>query len=246
MQQTYSLYTAEDQQTWQLLFERQILNLQDKACKEVLECLEEMKPALHGDAIPRFEALDQLLLAKTGWSIEVVKGLIPADEFFELLAQKRFCSSTWLRAKSQLDYLEEPDMFHDIFGHIPLLMNPKYADFIQKIGILGVRFGEFPEAVAMLEKLYWFTIEFGMVREAGKRRIYGAGILSSFLEAKEVMGEGVRIKPFELEDVLFRNFRKDELQGLYVEIASMGHLYGILTAVEGELMARFEPVAVSA
>lgn len=242
MRQHYDRYTAEDQQTWRLLFERQIDNLQDKACGEVLECLEEMKAVMRPDAIPRFEELDQLLLAKTGWSIEVVAGLIPADEFFALLAQKRFCSSTWLRSLAQLDYLEEPDMFHDIFGHIPLLMNPAYADFIQRIGQLGVEFAAFPEAVAMLEKLYWFTIEFGLVREKEGLRIYGAGILSSFLEAKEVMGTGVTVKPFNLQDVMFREFRKDELQGLYVEVESMETLFGELDEVEAQLKQRFQLV----
>lgn len=239
MTQNYSRYTAEDQQTWNLLFERQILNLQDKACREVLYCLEEMAPVLNGQAIPRFEELNTTLKAKTGWSIEVVKGLIPTDEFFQLLANRKFCSSTWLRAQDQLDYLEEPDMFHDIFGHIPLIMDPQYADFMQQIGDLGVKFAAFPEAVAMLEKLYWFTIEFGMVREKGQLRIYGAGILSSFLEAKEVVGGTVKVKPFSLEEVMFREFRKDELQGWYVEVPSMEMLYDVLAEVEQQLVWRF-------
>ena len=121
MKQHYDNYSETDHNVWQTLFERQTNNLQDKACQDYLDCLQILSPVLHANRIPDFDELDEVLGNQTGWTIEVVPGHIPVRDFFALLAQKKFPSSTWLRSMDQLDYLEEPDMFHDIYGHIPLL-----------------------------------------------------------------------------------------------------------------------------
>jgi phenylalanine-4-hydroxylase len=137
MIQQYDKYKQEDHAVWKILFDRQVDNLQDKASSMYMNSLNTMSTVLNAKQIPDFRRLDDFLLAKTGWSIEVVKGLIPVDDFFELLSNKRFPSSTWLRSRAQLDYLEEPDMFHDIFGHVPLLINEEYSDLMHQIGKLS-------------------------------------------------------------------------------------------------------------
>ena len=233
MIQHYDQYTSENHEIWGLLFARQEQNLQDKACSEYLESLRNLKSVHHDQAIPEFRELSGMLWASTGWSIEVVKGLIPVDEFFELLSRRRFCSSTWIRRRDQLDYLEEPDMFHDIFGHIPLLANATYADFMQQFGALGVKYQHAPEAVIMLERLYWFTIEFGLIMEDGAPKIYGAGIASSYGEAKQIFEpDAITVHPFDIEAIMLKPFRKDVMQTEYFAIESFQQLWESLGKAE--------------
>ena len=233
MGQNYQNYSREDHQVWNILFERQVQNLQGKAAKPYLDCLEKAKSVLHAEAIPNFEHLNPFLSAETGWTIEVVKGLIPVEEFFALLAVRKFPSSTWLRSMAQLDYLEEPDMFHDIFGHVPLLFHAEYADFMQRFGELGLHCLDDAEQVAALERLYWFTIEFGLCKENGQTRIYGAGILSSYGEAKAIFEKTAHeARPFRLEEVLNHQFRKDVLQSVYYILSDFNTLFSTI-----ELMA---------
>lgn len=230
MKQNYSNYTKEDQDVWHILFERQMKNLRDKACHEYLDCLHEMSSVLNGKNIPKFSKLNAILSNKTGWSIEVVPGLIPVDDFFKLLAQKKFCSSTWLRKKSQLDYLEEPDMFHDIFGHIPLFMNEVFADFVHRFGLLGVKHLNNPAILTQLQRLYWFTIEFGLFNQ--KNCIYGAGIISSFGESNHIFNDKIEVFPFNIKKVLNQNFINSEIQQLYFSIESFDELYNSISEVE--------------
>lgn len=233
MIQQYDQYSPENHEIWGLLFDRQEQNLQDKASAQYLESLNELKSVHHAQAIPEFRALSGKLWATTGWTIEVVKGLIPVDEFFELLSRRRFCSSTWIRRRDQLDYLEEPDMFHDIFGHIPLLTNPTYADFMQQFGALGVKFQHSPEAVVMLERLYWFTIEFGLIMEESIPKIYGAGIASSYGEAKQIFEpDAITVHPFDIDRIMLKPFRKDVMQTEYFAIESFQQLWESLEKAE--------------
>lgn len=232
MRQEYEHYTAENHGTWNLLFDRQVDNLQNKACTDYLLCLQEMQSSLHGQQVPVFKDLDRQLWKATGWTIEVVPGLIPVTDFFELLARRRFCSSTWIRRRDQLDYLEEPDMFHDIFGHVPLLMHPTYADFMQQIGALGVKYAGNRDIEDQLERLYWFTIEFGLLRERGQHRIYGAGILSSYGEAKHVFDPAVEVRLFDIEEIMHMEFRKDEIQSKYYLVKSFKELFASLDTIE--------------
>ncbi len=224
MKQQFENYTAEDFKVWKTLFERQAKNLKDKSCKEYLDCLNELKPVLNSESIPRFEELNRVLTNQTGWTIEVVPGLIPVADFFELLSKKKFCSSTWLRSMKQLDYLEEPDMFHDIFGHIPLFMNKAYGDFAQKMGQIGMRFKDSEEVLIELQRIYWFTIEFGLLK-GNKPMIYGAGIMSSFGETNFVYESGVEIIPFTIEEVVKTYFCNSEIQTKYFLLDSFEDLY---------------------
>lgn len=224
MKQHMSAYTAQDQLVWKTLFERQFANLQGKVSDAYLTALQEMSSVMHAHKIPDFREIDDWFSARTGWKMEVVPGLIPVDAFFRLLAQKRFCSSTWLRSMEQLDYLEEPDMFHDTFGHVPLLANPVFSDFMQTFGELGCQILNEPEKLASLQRLYWFTIEFGMI-SGTQPLIYGAGIISSFGETNRAVSTAVEHKPFVLDEVLEMPFRTDVVQEHYVCIPHFEQLF---------------------
>ena len=237
MQQNYEAYQAKDQAVWQLLFKRQWENLEDKAVPELWPALKAAQSALNGQAIPNFKALSPLLQKEQNFSIELVSGLIPVEEFFALLAQRRFPSSCWLRKMEELDYLGEPDMFHDTFGHIPLLFNAQYADFMQEFGRIGLQVAHLPQAVAALERLYWFTIEFGVCQNTQGRAIYGAGILSSFGESVQVhKGQNCEFRPFVLESVLKHHFHKHEMQSVYYYLDNFQSLFGLLKSVEQRLL----------
>lgn len=232
MIQQYDKYKQEDHQVWKILFERQVENLQDKASSMYIDCLNNMSSVLNAKHIPDFRKLDDFLLAKTGWSIEVVKGLIPVDDFFELLSNKRFPSSTWLRSRAQLDYLEEPDMFHDIFGHVPLLIHEEYSDLMHQIGKLSKTRKYDKEFVRIMERFYWFTIEFGLIQEKGQRKIYGAGIISSFGESKAIYSPDVRVRPFSIYEVVNHDFTKSEMQQEYFEVDSIAQIRDDLSYFE--------------
>lgn len=224
MKQEFNNYTSSDHKVWQTLFSRQIENLQNKACKEYLSALNEMKEALNPSKIANFNDLNKYFNERTKWNIQCVPGLIPVDEFFELLAQKKFCSSTWLRTPENLDYLEEPDMFHDIFGHIPLLSDDTYSAFIHEFGKLGMSIINNKEKLLMLQRLYWFSIEFGLIQQNGVK-IYGAGILSSYGESIECLSTKVTTKTFDIDEIIQKEFHTDQIQTEYYIIDSFEQLF---------------------
>jgi phenylalanine-4-hydroxylase len=226
----WNQYTADDHEVWGLLATRQWANLQTKAWSSYLTQLEAV--GMPVDQVPKFSALEERLGSATGWSIEIVDGIIPVDQFLRLLSRRRFCSSTWLRARHQLDYLEEPDMFHDIFGHIPLLMDPEYAEFIRRFGEMGSRWTADRRALLLLERVYWFTIEFGLIREKGDLRILGAGILSSFGESNHVFDDEVELRPYSVEGVLYQPFHNNEVQQLYFVVEHPSDLWRSLERTE--------------
>lgn len=238
MEQLYDRYTAEHQEVWRRLFERQTVNLDDKAATAYLDCLRRMEPVLHASRIPRIAELNVVLQRRSGWSIHIVPGLIPAVDFLGLLSERRFCSSTWLRSLSQLDYLEEPDMFHDIYGHVPLFYDHRYSEFLCRVGELGRRYGHSEQAIATLERFYWFTIEFGLVREQGAMKLYGAGLMSSYGEASSVFTSSPVLRPFDLREIAGHSFVKSEMQHEYFVLSSFAQLYESLPELESLLEAQ--------
>ena len=216
--QHWEAYSVDQHDTWRRLYARQVANLADKASPLYLDSLEAMTLTLTQNEVPKIAAMESLLQATTGWSLTVVPGLIPVEDFFNLLAQKRFCTSTWVRRPDQLDYIEEPDMFHDTFGHIPPLMNGDFAAFMQRFGEVGsalVEAGE-DEAVLGLQRLYWYFVEFGFVRGAsGDPELLGAGIMSSFGETNHAWSLRESLRPFVLEEVMNTPFRTDVIQTEY-------------------------------
>lgn len=240
MTQDYRKYTEKDLKVWNTLFERQLENLPGKAHPEYLKCLDELSDVLNPTKLPDFNELNEKLLAENGWSITVVPGLISVDQFFKLLSQKTFCSSTWVRSMQQLDYLEEPDMFHDIFGHVPLLMNQQYANFVQKFGEMGVKYGHDKTVEKQLQRLYWFTIEFGLMAKGDKTQIYGAGILSSAGESKHIFEDEIEVVPYNVEKILHNDFVTSEIQTRYYEIESFEELFESVVELEKQLREEVE------
>lgn len=227
-------YTSEDKLVWKTLFNRQSENLKDKVSEEYSKALTKMNSVLNADEIPNINKLNNWFKSDTGWEIVIVPGLIPVEDFFQLLAQKKFCSSTWLRTMEQLDYLEEPDMFHDIFGHVPLLCNPIFSEFMQEFGKVGCSVIANKEKVTELQRLYWFTIEFGMINQENPT-IYGAGIISSFGESNRCVRADINKIPFEIKEVLQKPFHTDEVQDEYICINSFEDLFNSLKGVESFL-----------
>lgn len=223
MQQDYEKYTAEDFDVWKQLYERQMPQLPGAAVQEFIDGIGRVK--FEAGKIPRFDGTNKHLRAHTGWEIVVVPGLIPDKEFFELLANKKFPASTWLRKLSELDYLEEPDMFHDVFGHVPLLTNEGMVTFLQDLSKIALRYIDNAWAIELLSRIYWFTVEFGLIRDNGKLRIYGAGILSSKGETWYSLHDPAPQRhSFDPEKILDTPYRKDVYQKEYFVIDSFDEL----------------------
>jgi phenylalanine-4-hydroxylase len=223
LKQDYDLYTPEDFLVWKTLFERQMLLLEELASSEYLKSIKTVK--FCAEKIPDFREVNEILGKETGWCLEVVEGIINEEDFFVLLSQKKFPATTWLRKLSELDYLPEPDMFHDVFAHVPLLINQKFCDFFRTIGDLGVENRTNPEILTMLGRLYWFTVEFGLIKENEKLKIYGAGILSSFGESKFSVSHEPQHLDFNVEEIMRTAFENDKIQDKYFVISSFDQLY---------------------
>ena len=211
--QGWAGYTGQDHAIWRRLFERQSKVLRGRACGAYLEGLRGL--AVAADGIPDFVRLSDILERATGWRIVAVPGLIPDDVFFSHLAGRRFPATNWIRRPEQMDYLREPDVFHDVFGHVPLLLNPVFADYLQAYGrggLKALRHG----ALAWLARLYWYTVEFGLIRTPGGLRIYGSGIVSSHAESLYCLESR---KPnriaFDLLRVMRTRYRIDDFQECY-------------------------------
>lgn len=225
MKQNFEAYTLEDLDVWKTLFHRQVKHLKTRACSDYLIALNKMKEVLNAEELPNFEKINHWFRQYTGWEIVCVPGLIPVNEFFEFLAQKKFPSSTWLREKSKLDYLEEPDMFHDIFGHIPLLCQTEYSEFMLHFGALGTKYINNEKIMKELQRLYWFTIEFGLIEENDTLRILGAGIASSFNESSTSLeSHEVNRHAFDLESILQTDFTTSEIQSQYFIVQDLAQL----------------------
>lgn len=211
--QAWAQYSPAEHAVWRTLFERQSRLLPGRACDEFLRGMRELPIA--PDRIPDFERLSEALMKRTRWQIVAVPGLVPDEVFFEHLAHRRFPAGRFIRQPHELDYLEEPDVFHDVFGHVPMLMNPVIADYIQAYGQGGLR----AQRLGVLEKLarvYWYTVEFGLVRQPDGLRLYGAGIASSATETVFSLDDEspTRLR-FELERVMRTRYRIDDFQETY-------------------------------
>ncbi|HET6545943.1 MAG TPA: phenylalanine 4-monooxygenase, partial [Rhodanobacteraceae bacterium] len=178
VEQPWASYAASDHATWATLFKRQRQILEGRACAEFLD--NQQRFGMTPDAIPRFDDLNDVLARGTGWRLVGVEGLLPELTFFDHLANRRFPVTWWIRKPGQIDYIAEPDLFHDLFGHVPLLLNPVFADYMQAYGRGGVKaHGIDAEALVNLTRLYWYTVEFGLIDTPQGLRIYGSGIVSS-------------------------------------------------------------------
>lgn len=219
-------FTENEHNIWKTLFERQFALLQNRSADEIIAGMQKLN--ICNNQIPKFSELNVILQEETGFSIVPVKGFIPEDLFFRFLSERKFPATCFIRKFDQLDYLEEPDIFHDIFGHIPLLINPIFADFMQEFGFKGLEAIE----LNMLEfaaTLYWFTVEFGLISTSNGLRIYGAGILSSKAETIYSLESNIprRIK-FDFARVIKTKYDIDSLQKTYFVIESFAELFETL------------------
>jgi phenylalanine-4-hydroxylase len=220
--QDWSCYTAREHATWDQLFARQATMLPGRAAPEFLKGLDVLRLSKPG--IPDFAELNQRLMAATGWQVVAVPGLVPDDVFFNHLANRRFVAGRFIRTPEQLDYLQEPDIFHDVFGHVPLLADPVFADYMQAYGEGGLRANGLG-AIERLSRLYWYTVEFGLVRQDGALRLYGAGIVSSFGESVFALDDASPNRVgFDLRRLMRTNFRIDDYQQTYFVIDSFADL----------------------
>jgi phenylalanine-4-hydroxylase len=220
--QRWADYTAEEHATWDRLFARQTAMLQGRAAQAFLDGLDVLHLSRPG--IPDFEELSERLMKLTGWQVVAVPGLVPEDMFFAHLAERRFVAGRFIRRPDQLDYIEAPDVFHDVFGHVPLLSNPVFADYMQAYGKGGLRAAG-AGAIEMLARLYWYTVEFGLVREAGGLKLYGAGIVSSHGESIFALDDPSPNRlGFDLKRLLRTQYRIDDYQQVYFVIDSFEDL----------------------
>ena len=223
--QGWSSYTPEQHAVWKTLYQRQTQLLPSLACDAFLDGMRKLPMA--ADRIPNFEALSEVLHRATSWQVVAVPRLVPDEVFFEHLANRRFPAGNFIRGAHELDYLEEPDVFHDVFGHVPMLMHPVMADFIQAYGQGGLR-AQGVGKLAELARVYWYTVEFGLVRQGDGTRIYGAGIASSFSESRfAVQSASPNRITFELERVMRTNYRIDDFQESYFVLDSLDDLLAL-------------------
>jgi phenylalanine-4-hydroxylase len=220
--QQWERFSAEEHGVWDTLFARQSAMLPGRASDAFLRGLDVLR--LDQPGIPDFAALNERLMAATGWQVVAVPGLVPDDVFFDHLANRRFVSGNFIRRADQLDYLQEPDVFHDVFGHVPMLADPVFADYMQAYGKGGLRSLGFG-ALHKLARLYWYTVEFGLVRENGALRIYGAGIVSSYGESIFALDDASPNRiGFDLERIMRTEYRIDDYQQNYFVIDSYEQL----------------------
>lgn len=220
--QGWSSYTEAEHATWKTLFNRQAQLLPGRACAEFVQGMSALP--LSSEGIPDFHRLNDVLMPRTGWQVVAVPGLVPDEVFFDHLAHRRFPTGNFIRKPHELDYLEEPDVFHDLFGHVPMLMNPAMADFIQAYGQGGLRARQLGH-LERLARVYWYTVEFGLVRENAGLRLYGAGIASSFSETRFCLeSPSPNRLAFRLDRVMRTRYRIDDFQETYFAIRDLDEL----------------------
>lgn len=230
MQQEYDQYTDEHHQVWALLYGKQMDLLTSRATSTYLQGIETVQ--FSPTHIPRFEVINKALKALTGWQVYAVPGIIDNKPFFELLAERQFPATTWMRTLAQLKYIEQPDMFHDVFGHVPLLSEPHFAEFLTGLSQIALRYIDSPTAVELMARIYWYTVEFGLIREKEGLRIYGAGILSSPGESVYSLSEEPIHLAFDLIQILETPYIKNQFQAQYFIIDSYEQLYNSLGELE--------------
>lgn len=236
--QGWENYTAQEHAIWKILFDRQTKLLPGRACAEFVDGMRNLP--IGSDHIPDFRRLSDVLMQRTGWQVIAVPGLVPDAVFFEHLANRRFPAGNFIRSPDRLDYLEEPDVFHDIFGHVPMLMHPAIADYIQAYGVGGLRAQRLGK-LNNLARVYWYTVEFGLLQQADGLRIYGSGIVSSYTESIFALDDPSPNRVgFDLERVMRTRYRIDDFQETYFVIGNLDELLELARIDFGPIYERIE------
>ncbi len=257
VQQDWAGYSAEQHAVWAELVSRRMAQLREHACQEYLDGFEAI--GLREDLIPNLSEVNRRLEPRTRWNATAVSGFLPADAFFEMLAARGFPTTTWLRGRESLEYTPEPDIFHDVFGHVPMHAHPVFADFLQQYGKVCAALRD-KDALERMGRLFWFTVEFGVIREAGTIKLYGSGLISSHGESNFLInslnesslkesslkgspggswsglpGSGPEIRDFCLDEVLNQEFLVSEMQKVLYAVESFEQIYEAAHEAEGRL-----------
>lgn len=227
--QEYDRYDDEAHAVWRLLYERRMATLVETGSETFLSGMERI--GLSSDRVPDLAEVNARLAARTGWSAVGVSGFIPAAQFFRCLERRRFPTTLKVRPREQLDYLPEPDIFHDVFGHVPLHADPVFGDFLQRFGVLAAH-AKTGDETAGMARLFWFTVEFGLIRERGRTRIYGSGLISSHADAANALGPSCDRRPFDVDAVMTQSFEIDRLQNVLFVVDSFDQLFEAVEEVQ--------------
>src|SRR3984957_10536084 len=229
IEQDYSAYTDEQHAVWTELVERVSPELERHASRAYLEGYKII--GLQRDRLPRLASISARLGPRTGWNSTPVSGFLPAPAFFEMLAARRFPTTTWLRSRDSLEYTPEPDIFHDVFGHVPMHAHPVFADFLAHYGQLCARIDD-ERILERLGRVFWYTVEFGLIRQDGCVKVYGSGLISSDGECSNVIHSGCEVRPFVLDEVLRTPVKVDEMHHLLFAIDSFDQIYDAMHTIE--------------
>jgi phenylalanine-4-hydroxylase len=229
IQQDYSAYSDEQHAVWAELVGRVLPELERHAAQEYLDGFQTI--GLQRDCLPYLPTISARLIPRTGWHSTPVSGFLPAPAFFEMLATRRFPTTTWLRNRESLEYTPEPDIFHDVFGHVPMHAHPVFADFLERYGRVCASITD----AAVLEKLgrlFWYTVEFGLIRQRGEIKVYGSGLISSHGECKNVIDGHCAVRDFTLDEVLNTPVKVDEIHKLLFAVNSFDEVYDAMHEAE--------------
>jgi phenylalanine-4-hydroxylase len=227
--QDYSAYNDEQHAVWAELVDRMSPELEKHAAHAYLDGFETI--GLERDRLPNLGSISARLAPRTGWSSTPVSGFLPASAFFEMLASRRFPTTTWIRNRDSLEYTPEPDIFHDVFGHVPMHAHPVFADFLGHYGRVCAGIEE-ADVLEKLGRLFWYTVEFGLIRERGEIKVYGSGLISSHGECRNVMEGHCAVHEFSLHEVLNTPVKVDELHKLLFAVSSFDQIYEAMREAE--------------
>lgn len=227
--QDYAAYTKEQHAVWAELVERVYPELERHAAREYLEGFDTI--GLQRDCLPHLGSVSARLEPRTGWNSTPVSGFLPAPAFFEMLAMRRFPTTTWLRSRESLEYTPEPDIFHDVFGHVPMHAHPVFADFLEHYGRVCAAISD-SAVLEKLGRLFWYTVEFGVIRQAGSIKVYGSGLISSHGECRNVTSGRCAIHDFSLDEVLQTTVKVDQLHKLLFAVESFDEVYDAMHEAE--------------
>jgi phenylalanine-4-hydroxylase len=234
IEQDWMAYTPEQHAIWTELVSRRMPQLEEHACAEYLDGFQQI--GLQVDRLPVLSDVSARLEPRTGWNSTAVSGFLPADAFFEMLGARRFPTTTWIRGRDAMEYTPEPDIFHDVFGHVPMHAHPVFADFLEHYGKVCAGLTS-AEDLERMGRLFWFTVEFGVIRERGGIKVYGSGLISSHGECTRVVeqGAGVEVREFDLEQVLDEPVDTGAMQKVLYAIESFEQIYEATKEAESRL-----------
>jgi len=234
IQQDWAAYTPEQHAIWSELVTRRMPQLEQHACAEYLDGFQQI--GLQADELPNLKAVSARLQPRTGWQSTPVSGFLPADAFFEMLAARMFPTTTWIRSREAMGYTPEPDIFHDVFGHVPMHAHPVFANFLEHYGKVCAALTS-ADDLERMGRLFWFTVEFGVIREQGAIKVYGSGLISSHGECTHVVerGAGLEIRDFDLDQVLEEKVDTGNMQKVLYAIESFDQIYEAMKDAESRL-----------